>query len=158
ASPTAGRARVLWEARGTVTFRFTTAGESHGRGLVAVLEGIPAGLPVSAEAINAELKRRMGGYGRGARMKIEADQIEWLAGVRAGETLGSPIAMLVWNRDWENWRDVMAPEAEVPAEPRRRQVTRPRPGRLRGRVQAAAPAVPHRDRQPRRGARWGDRA
>ncbi|PYP20517.1 MAG: chorismate synthase, partial [Gemmatimonadetes bacterium] len=111
-----------------MTFRFTTAGESHGRGLVAVLEGIPAGLPVSAEAINAELKRRMGGYGRGARMKIEADQIEWLAGVRAGETLGSPIAMLVWNRDWENWRDVMAPEAEVPAEPRRRQVTRPRPG------------------------------
>jgi len=111
-----------------VTFRFTTAGESHGRGLVAVLEGIPAGLPVSAEAINAELKRRMGGYGRGARMKIEADQIEWLAGVRAGETLGSPIAMLVWNRDWENWQDVMAPEAGVPAEPRRRQVTRPRPG------------------------------
>jgi len=113
-----------------VTFRFTTAGESHGRGLVAVLEGIPAGLPVSADRINAELKRRMGGYGRGARMKIEADQIEWLAGVRAGQTLGSPIAMLVWNRDWENWQDVMAPEAEGPPspEPRRRQVTRPRPG------------------------------
>ncbi len=73
-------------------FRFTTAGESHGRGLVAVLEGIPAGLAVSAERINVELKRRMGGYGRGARMKIESDQIEWLAGVRAGETLGSPIA------------------------------------------------------------------
>ena len=113
-----------------MTFRFTTAGESHGRGLVAVLEGIPAGLPVSADRINAELKRRMGGYGRGARMKIEADQIEWLAGVRAGETLGSPIAMLVWNRDWENWQDVMAPEADGPPspEPRRRQVTRPRPG------------------------------
>src|SRR6059036_2748177 len=78
----------------------------------------------------------MGGYGRGARMKIEADQIEWLAGVRAGETLGSPIAMLVWNRDWEHWRDVMAPEADTPEgdggqggqEGRRRQVTRPRPG------------------------------
>src|SRR2546422_4191472 len=56
----------------------------------------------------------MGGYGRGARMKIEADQIEWLAGVRAGETLGSPIAMLVWNRDWEHWRDVMAPEPDAP--------------------------------------------
>ena len=70
----------------------------------------------------------MGGYGRGARMKIEADQIEWLAGVRAGETLGSPIAMLVWNRDWENWQDVMAPEAQASPEPRRRQVTRPRPG------------------------------
>src|SRR6267378_3019037 len=66
--------------------RFTTAGESHGRGLVGVLEGIPAGLPLSAEAVNAELQRRMGGYGRGARMKIESDQIEWLAGVRARET------------------------------------------------------------------------
>ena len=115
-----------------MTFRFTTAGESHGRGLVAVLEGIPAGLPLSAERVNAELKRRMGGYGRGARMKIESDQIEWLAGVRAGETLGSPIAMLVWNRDWEHWQDVMAPEADAPSggggAERRRQVTRPRPG------------------------------
>jgi chorismate synthase len=111
-----------------VTFRFTTAGESHGRGLVAVLEGIPAGLPLAAERINGELKRRMGGYGRGARMKIEADQIEWLAGVRAGETLGSPIAMLVWNRDWEHWQDVMAPEADAAGTERRRQVTRPRPG------------------------------
>src|SRR5881409_1922950 len=108
--------------------RFTTAGESHGRGLVGVLEGIPAGLPVTAERINAELKRRMGGYGRGARMKIESDQIEWLAGVRAGETLGSPIAMLIWNRDREHWKDVMAPEADAPGETRRRQVTRPRPG------------------------------
>src|SRR5438552_16360932 len=89
---------------------------------------MPAGLPVSAERINAELKRRMGGYGRGARMKIESDQIEWLAGVRAGETLGSPIAMLIWNRDWEHWKDVMAPEADAPGETRRRQVTRPRPG------------------------------
>ena len=120
-----------------MTFRFTTAGESHGRGLVAVLEGIPAGLPLAAERVNVELKRRMGGYGRGARMKIEADQIEWLAGVRAGETLGSPIAMLVWNRDWEHWQDVMAPEADAPGTggaggagggERRRQVTRPRPG------------------------------
>src|SRR6266566_913630 len=91
-------------------FRFTTAGESHGRGLVAVLEGIPAGLPLSAERINVELKRRMGGYGRGARMKIEADQIEWLAGVRAGETLGSPIATRVtsWSarapgKRWPEW-------------------------------------------------------
>jgi chorismate synthase len=111
-----------------VTFRFTTAGESHGRGLVGVLEGMPAGLPVSAEQVNAELKRRMGGYGRGARMKIEADQIEWLAGVRNGETLGSPIAMLIWNRDWEHWQDVMAAEADAPGAERRRQVTRPRPG------------------------------
>src|SRR5437660_856469 len=91
---------------------------------------MPAGLPVSAERVNAELKRRMGGYGRGARMKIESDQIEWLAGVRAGETLGSPIAMLVWNRDWEHWQDVMAPEADASggSAERRRQVTRPRPG------------------------------
>src|SRR5216683_869411 len=128
--------------RGTtrMTFRWTTAGESHGRGLVAILEGMPAGVPVSAARVNAELKRRMGGYGRGARMKIESDQIEWLAGVRAGETLGSPIAMLVWNRDWEHWQDVMAPEADASEgegggaggggeqAKRRRQVTRPRPG------------------------------
>src|SRR5947199_6356735 len=113
-----------------MTFRFTTAGESHGRGLVGILEGIPAGLPVSAADVDVELKRRMGGYGRGARMKIESDRIEWLAGVRAGETLGSPIAMLIWNRDWEHWQDVMAPEADAPAGggERRRQVTRPRPG------------------------------
>jgi chorismate synthase len=114
--------------QGTLTFRFTTAGESHGRGLVAILEGIPAGLPVSADRVDAELKRRQGGYGRGARMKIESDRIEWLAGVRAGETLGSPIAMLIWNRDWEHWRDIMAPEADAPGAERRRQVTRPRPG------------------------------
>src|SRR6266498_2674964 len=117
-----------------MTFRFTTAGESHGRGLVGILEGIPAGLVVPTERINAELKRRMGGYGRGARMKIEADQIEWLAGVRAGETLGSPVAMLVWNRDWEHWQDVMAAEPDAPgagggaSAERRRRVTRPRPG------------------------------
>ena len=111
-----------------MSLRFTTAGESHGRGLVAILEGIPAGLPVSAAQVDAELKRRMGGYGRGARMKIESDHIEWLAGVRAGETLGSPIALLVWNRDWEHWKDVMAPEADLPGDERRRQVTRPRPG------------------------------
>ncbi len=111
-----------------MTFRFTTAGESHGRGLVGILEGIPAGLPLSAADVDTELKRRQGGYGRGARMKIESDRIEWLAGVRAGETLGSPIAMLIWNRDWEHWQDVMAPEADDPRGERRRQVTRPRPG------------------------------
>ena len=113
-----------------MTFRFTTAGESHGRGLVGILEGIPAGLPVSGADVDAELKRRQGGYGRGARMKIESDRIEWLSGVRAGETLGSPIAMLIWNRDWEHWQDIMAPEADATPDPlgRRRQVTRPRPG------------------------------
>lgn len=111
-----------------MTVRFTTAGESHGRGLVGVLEGMPAGLPLDAATVNADLKRRMAGYGRGARMKIEADEIEWLAGVRAGETIGAPIAMLVWNRDWTHWQDVMAPEAQTPGEERRRRVTRPRPG------------------------------
>ena len=113
-----------------MTFRFTTAGESHGRGLVGILEGIPAGLPIAAADVDVELKRRQGGYGRGARMKIESDRIEWLSGVRAGETLGSPIAMLIWNRDWEHWQDVMAPEADTTPDPlgRRRQVTRPRPG------------------------------
>jgi chorismate synthase len=111
-----------------VTVRFTTAGESHGRGLVGVLEGMPAGLSLDAATVNVDLKRRMAGYGRGARMKIEADEIEWLAGVRAGETIGAPIAMLVWNRDWTHWQDVMAPEARTPGEERRRRVTRPRPG------------------------------
>lgn len=108
--------------------RFTTAGESHGRGLVAVVEGIPAGMPLRAEDIDRQLKRRMAGYGRGARMKIESDAVEFLSGVRAGETLGSPIAMVIWNRDWENWTDVMAPEPDEAGGARRRQVSRPRPG------------------------------
>lgn len=109
--------------------RFATAGESHGRALVAVLEGIPAGLPLVKSDIDADLQRRMAGYGRGARMKIEADRVEFLSGVRAGETLGSPIAMLIWNRDWENWADVMAPEPDEPGKgPRRRRLVRPRPG------------------------------
>ena len=106
--------------------RFTTAGESHGRALVTIVEGLPAGLPVGAESVNRQLARRMHGYGRGARMKIERDRIEWLAGVRAGETLGSPVAMLIPNLDWERWQEIMA--AEGSAEPRARRVTRPRPG------------------------------
>jgi chorismate synthase len=109
--------------------RFTTAGESHGKALVTIVEGLPAGLPVSAEWVDRELARRMQGYGRGARMKIERDRIEWLAGLRAGETLGSPVAMLIPNRDWTNWEDVMAHEpADQIGELRRRRVTRPRPG------------------------------
>ena len=109
--------------------RFTTAGESHGKALVTIVEGLPAGLPVSAEWVDRELARRMQGYGRGARMKIERDHIEWLSGVRAGETLGSPVAMLIPNLDWANWEDVMAYESsDPPGELRRRRVTRPRPG------------------------------
>ncbi|MBW8840101.1 MAG: chorismate synthase, partial [Gemmatimonadetes bacterium] len=114
--------------RGPMHLRFTTAGESHGKGYVAVVEGLPAGLPVSAEWVDRDLARRMMGYGRGARMKIERDRIEWLAGVRAGETLGSPVAMLIHNRDWANWEDVMAHEGAEPGELRRRRVARPRPG------------------------------
>ena len=90
--------------------RFTTAGESHGRGLVALVEGLPPGVPITAAWVNADLARRMQGYGRGARMKIERDAIEWISGVRAGETLGSPVAMLIPNNDWVNWEEVMAHE------------------------------------------------
>ncbi|MFL5577305.1 MAG: chorismate synthase [Gemmatimonadaceae bacterium] len=112
--------------------RFTTAGESHGPALVSVVEGVPAGLPLLAGDVDAELARRQQGYGRGRRMQIERDAIEFLSGVRAGETLGSPIAMLVRNRDWKNWEDVMDPaprEGEgEPGHARRRAVTRPRPG------------------------------
>jgi chorismate synthase len=111
-----------------VTLKFSTAGESHGKALVTLVEGLPAGLPVSADWVDGELVRRMQGYGRGARMKIERDHIEWLSGVRAGETLGSPVAMLIPNRDWGNWEDIMAHEAAEPGELRRRRVTRPRPG------------------------------
>jgi chorismate synthase len=110
--------------------RFTTAGESHGPALVSILEGMPAGVPLVAADVNSELSRRQAGYGRGRRMQIEHDEIEWLAGVRAGQTLGSPIAMLIRNRDWSHWQDVMdpAPRPEDVDSLRRRAVTRPRPG------------------------------
>ncbi|MHB1864053.1 MAG: chorismate synthase [Gemmatimonadaceae bacterium] len=111
--------------------RFTTAGESHGQALVTILEGIPAGLPLLAAHVNAELARRQQGYGRGRRMQIEQDAVEFLAGVRAGETIGAPIALLVRNRDWKNWAEIMDPaprEGEDPAALRKRAVTRPRPG------------------------------
>jgi chorismate synthase len=109
--------------------RFTTAGESHGPALVSILEGMVAGLPLRAEDVNLELARRQQGYGRGRRMQIEQDEIEFLSGVRAGETLGSPIAMLIRNRDWKNWQDVMDPAPRAEDEGlRRRAVTRPRPG------------------------------
>ena len=109
--------------------RFTTAGESHGKALVSILEGMPAGLPLLADHVNAELARRQQGYGRGRRMQIEKDSVEFLSGVRAGETLGSPIAMLIPNRDSKNWQDIMdaAPREADPA-PRKRAVTRVRPG------------------------------
>ena len=134
--------------------RFTTAGESHGKALVSILEGMPAGLPLVADDVNVELARRQQGYGRGRRMQIEKDAIQFLSGVRAGETIGSPIAMLIENRDWKNWQEIMDPAgdrgsaigdgengaadetAAVTADPlppiadrlRKRAVTRPRPG------------------------------
>ncbi|MGZ6297153.1 MAG: chorismate synthase, partial [Candidatus Limnocylindrales bacterium] len=94
-----------------MSFRFLTAGESHGQALGVILEGLPAGVPVSTEAIAADLARRQRGYGRGARMAIEQDRAEILAGVRHGRTLGSPVMLVVRNRDWDNWTRVMQVEA-----------------------------------------------
>jgi len=98
--------------------RFLTAGESHGPCLTAIVEGLPAGLAVDVEAINRDLARRQGGYGRGARMKIEQDRVEVLGGVIAGQTTGAPVALRVENRDWANWRDRWAagdlPRLSVP--------------------------------------------
>jgi chorismate synthase len=106
--------------------RFYTAGESHGKGIFAYLEGIPANFEIDFDFINRELSRRQKGYGRGGRMKIEKDKVEFLSGVRLGKTLGSPILMAVWNRDYVNWTDIMKPEpGELPEE---KKVTRPRPG------------------------------
>jgi chorismate synthase len=109
--------------------RFTTAGESHGPALVSILEGMPAGLALLAADVDVDLVRRQQGYGRGRRMQIEQDAVQFLSGVRAGETLGSPIAMLIPNRDWKSWTEIMdsAPREGDPA-PRKRNVTRPRPG------------------------------
>ncbi len=111
--------------------RFSTAGESHGPALISLVEGVPAGLPLLAAHVNHELARRQQGYGRGRRMVIETDQVEFLSGVRAGETIGSPIAMMIRNKDWANWEAIMdpapRPEDDSP-EGRKRQVTRVRPG------------------------------
>ena len=112
-------------------FSFRTAGESHGRGLVALVEGVPAGLPLTAaDDIDPDLRRRQGGYGRGGRMKIEKDAAEIIAGVRLGETLGGPIAMLMWNRDWDNWQVPMSYDPPSPDATDRqlRRVHLPRPG------------------------------
>jgi chorismate synthase len=109
-------------------FRFETAGESHGECLVATLTGLPAGVPVSIDKVNHELWRRQQGYGRGGRMKIETDQAEIVAGVRHSQTIGSPIAIIVRNKDWKNWTGALPVEDIDGAEDRRKPVTRPRPG------------------------------
>jgi len=108
--------------------RFETAGESHGECLVATLTGLPAGIPISLEAVNRELWRRQQGYGRGGRMKIESDQAEIVAGVRHSRTIGSPVAIVIRNHDWRNWADALPVEDADGAEIRRKPVTRPRPG------------------------------
>ena len=111
--------------------RFLTAGESHGKALVTILEGMPAGLSVDFDAITAELRRRQGGYGRGRRMAIESDRAEALSGIRHGKTTGGPIALMIPNKDWENWQKTMHVEAVHPPDAtgsERPLVTRPRPG------------------------------
>jgi chorismate synthase len=104
---------------------YRTAGESHGRGLVALVTGVPAGVRLDAADIDRDLARRQAGYGRGGRMSIEADRAEIMSGVRFGTTIGSPVAVSIENRDWENWADVMAVSGERTGE---RRVTAPRPG------------------------------
>ncbi|MGH9657890.1 MAG: chorismate synthase [Bryobacteraceae bacterium] len=108
--------------------RFETAGESHGECLVATLAGMPAGIPISLDAINHQLWRRQQGYGRGGRMKIETDTVQIVAGVRHSQTIGSPIAILIQNRDWKNWTEALPVEDIDGGEDKRKPVTRPRPG------------------------------
>ena len=108
--------------------RYLTSGESHGKLLTAVLEGMPSGLKLLASDIDVDLKRRQGGYGRGGRMAIESDRVEITSGVRHGETLGSPVGLTVNNRDWENWLDAMSPAPVSSKEADPREVTRARPG------------------------------
>lgn len=108
--------------------RFLTAGESHGEALIAILTGMPAGLRMDFAYVDRELKRRMGGYGRGGRMKIESDTAHFLSGVRHGRTIGSPITLLIANRDWENWKDALAVEDHPEARSKYRPLAQPRPG------------------------------
>src|SRR5229473_2029076 len=108
--------------------RFETAGESHGECLVATVAGLPAGVPVSLDAINHDLWRRQQGYGRGGRMKIETDRVEIVAGVRHSKTIGSPIAIIIRNKDWANWTEALPVEDSEGAEDKKKPLTRPRPG------------------------------
>ncbi len=111
--------------------RFLTAGESHGQTLVMTLDGMPAGLQLDIDALNGQLRRRQGGYGRGRRMQIESDRAEIVAGVRHGRTTGAPIALLIRNRDWVNWQQTMYVESQMPEGAtgvKKADVTRPRPG------------------------------
>ncbi|HFR3775665.1 TPA: chorismate synthase [Streptococcus suis] len=108
--------------------RYLTAGESHGPRLTAIIEGVPAGLPLTAEDINADLKRRQGGYGRGSRMQIETDRVEITAGIRHGKTTGAPITLNVTNKDHQKWLDIMAVEDIEEKHKSKRRIKHPRPG------------------------------
>jgi chorismate synthase len=108
--------------------RFETAGESHGECLVATLTGLPSGVPVSVSALNHELWRRQQGFGRGGRMKIESDAAELVSGVRHSQTTGAPIAIIIRNRDWKNWTEVLPVERFEGCEAKQKPLTRPRPG------------------------------
>jgi chorismate synthase len=108
--------------------RMLTAGESHGPALTVTVDGLPAGVPVDRAAIDSDLRRRQGGYGRGGRMKIESDSVEVLGGIRHGLTLGSPVSLLIRNRDHQNWADVMSPDPQPDEARQRRALKRPRPG------------------------------
>ena len=108
--------------------RFITAGESHGPELTTIIEGLPAGMPLSPEDVNLELARRQGGYGRGGRMLIEKDQVKITSGVRHGKTLGSPVTLVVENKDWKNWTSVMSIDEVSEKEKKIRRLNKPRPG------------------------------
>src|SRR5438874_6783805 len=108
--------------------RFETAGESHGECLVAILTGLPAGVPISIDAVNHQLWRRQQGFGRGGRMKIETDRAHIVSGVRHSKTIGSPVAIILENKDWKNWTEALPVEDFEGSAEKQKRVTRPRPG------------------------------
>lgn len=121
---------------------FRTAGESHGKGLLVIIEGLPAGVEIDQEKISTKMARRQGGYGRGGRMKIEKDKVEIFSGIRKGKTIGSPVGLIIYNKDWQNWKEIMSPfskgdingldKVKINEDSRLdkvdKKVTRPRPG------------------------------
>src|SRR5258707_509867 len=119
---------IRYDKTSTYMLRFETAGESHGECLVAILTGLPAGVPVSVDAINHQLWRRQQGYGRGGRMKIETDRAQLGSGVRHSRTIGTPIAILLENKDWKNSTEALPVEDVDGGEDKKKPVTRPRPG------------------------------
>ena len=110
------------------TLSFQTAGESHGQSLIAIIQGLPAGLRVDFDFMNSQLRRRQGGYGRGGRMKIETDQAQYLSGVRLGKTIGAPVTLLIENKDWANWQDALSVDDRPLAREKYKPLSPPRPG------------------------------